>query len=542
VKPRRNQPCPCGSGKKYKRCHGNPVQPARAITPEERALYAQRMAAHERIRQTQQGLGRPIISFRLKDHQMVAVGNTVYHSAQWKTFPDFLCHYIKVKLTAEWGNAEIAKPLAERHPIMQWYDAFCRYQAATIPIPGEPAEAETTGVVACYLGLAYSLYLMDHNVELQDRLIRRLKDPGNFQGAYYETIIANVLVRAGFELTLEEETDPSRKHCEFAAVSKLTRRKYWVEAKMRAVAGLLGRTDSDGGSDTDPLSRLGRLVSRALAKPAADERLIFIDINAAGDDQSGGEPAWHPRAVARLERYEREQLPAGASAYVFVTNLPFHRMLDRRPTIAVAPVGLGIPDFNKTGEFTLVELYRRKQKHIDAINIAESFTHLLKFPTTFDGTLPSEAFGRARNRVQIGQTYEFEFQGGETLIGTVTTASVSETEKKTYIGVTDKVRGTSQILSAPMSDEELAEYRAHSDAYFGEIRQPSRTITDNFEMFEWLMNTQKNMPRENILRQMEGSPRYEEFKAMSTDDLLAAYCEALVWSMANRKTRQEKSE
>ncbi len=497
------------------------------------------MAAHERIRQTQQGLGRPIISIRLKDQQMVAVGSTVYYSAKWKTFPDFLSHYITVKLTPEWGNAEIAKPLEERHPIMQWYDAFCRYQAATIPVPGEVSEAETTGVVACYLGLAYSLYLMDHNVELQDRLIRRLKDPGNFQGAYYETIIANVLVRAGFELTLEEESDPSRKHCEFAAVSKQTRRKYSVEAKMRAVVGLLGRTESDGSSDADPLARLGRLVSRALAKPSADERLIFIDINAAGDDQSGGAPAWHPRAVARLERYEREQLPAGSRAYVFVTNLPFHRMLDRRPTIAVAPVGLGIPDFNKTGEFTLIELYRRKQKHIDALNIAESFTQLLKFPTTFDGRLPSEAFGRLRNRVQIGQTYEFEFQAGETMIGTVTTAIVVEAEKKAYIGVHDKVRGTSQILTAPMTDEELAEYRAHSDAYFGEIRQPTRTITDNFEMFEWLMGAHRSMPRENILKQMEGVPRYEEFKTMSDDDLLAAYCESLVWSMANRKARRE---
>jgi hypothetical protein len=57
-----------------------------------------------------------------------------------------------------------------------------------------------TGVVSCYLGLAYSLYLIAHNVELQARMVRRLLDPTQFQGAYYELIVANILIRAGFEL------------------------------------------------------------------------------------------------------------------------------------------------------------------------------------------------------------------------------------------------------------------------------------------------------------------------------------------------------
>jgi hypothetical protein len=157
--------------------------------------------------------------------------------------------------------------------------------------------------VACYLGLAYSLYLLDHNVELQDRLVRRLKNRGNFQGAYYELVIANALIRAGFTLTLEDETDEAVKHCEFAAVSNRSGKKYWVEAKMRAVAGLLGKTGSDGTLDTDPLSRLIPHLNGALQKPAADERLIFIDLNAGPDSWKGGKPHWHDKVIARLERY-----------------------------------------------------------------------------------------------------------------------------------------------------------------------------------------------------------------------------------------------
>ena len=127
----RNQPCPCGSGQKFKKCHGrlDGGWPPRDGEPDV-------LAAQERIRQAQQGLGRPIIAAKSHGHQIVAVGNTVYWSNSWKTFLDFLADYIKRKLAIEWGNAEIAKPLAERHPLMQWYDAICRYQQRTIKNSG----------------------------------------------------------------------------------------------------------------------------------------------------------------------------------------------------------------------------------------------------------------------------------------------------------------------------------------------------------------------------------------------------------------------
>jgi hypothetical protein len=249
----RNQPCPCGSGLKHKRCHGRFIGgPARFDVRQ----TPQPHSADERIRQTQQGLGRSIIAAKFNDHQMVAVGKTIYWSKTWKTFPDFLADYIKRKVGMEWGNAEIAKPAAERHPLMKWYDAYCRYQARTIKAPSEVHSADVTGLVACYLGVAYALYLLDHNAELQSRLVNRLKNPGNFQGAYYELIVASILIRAGFALTLEDESDPLTKHCEFAATSKATGKRYWVEAKMRSVNGLLGRTEADGGHDGKPLSRL----------------------------------------------------------------------------------------------------------------------------------------------------------------------------------------------------------------------------------------------------------------------------------------------
>jgi hypothetical protein len=218
----RNSPCPCGSGRKYKKCHGGPnaPRPAPQLTDQTVADFIASHQAAEKIRQDQQGLGRPIISTAINGHQLVAVGNNIFWSKKWKTFPDFLSAYIKTTLGKDWGNAEIAKPLGQRHQIMQWFDAFARYQQETIKTPGVVTGAKVTGLVACYLGLAYNLYLLAHNNELQERLVKRLLDPGNFQGAYYELIVANILIRAGFTLTLEDETVGDAKHCEFAAVPK----------------------------------------------------------------------------------------------------------------------------------------------------------------------------------------------------------------------------------------------------------------------------------------------------------------------------------
>jgi SEC-C motif len=77
---RRNDPCPCGSGKKYKRCCGKASsrdQQATGPTTEALAqakLIFARREAHEHQRRRMQGLGRPIISFESNGYRVVAIG------------------------------------------------------------------------------------------------------------------------------------------------------------------------------------------------------------------------------------------------------------------------------------------------------------------------------------------------------------------------------------------------------------------------------------------------------------------------------------
>ena len=391
--------------------------------------------------------------------------------------------------------------------------------------------------MACYLGLAYALYLLDHNVELQDRLIKRLKNTGNFQGAYYELIVASILIRAGFKLTLEDETDANSKHCEFAAVSEKTGKRYWVEAKMRAVNGLLGRTAADGGADGDALARLIPHLNSALAKPAQDERLIFIDLNAVPVVDAEGKPDWLEPAVERLERHEKKDLQPGVTAYLFVTNMAFHRRLDTKPVMAMTPFGLGIPDFNRPGVVSVADAYLQKQKHIDAHVIFETTKDYLLFPVTFDGKLLSEARGTSR-RVVVGETYCFEGVEGKDVVGTVTSVLVDDTRKEMMVAVWG-IDNKSVVLRAPMSDAEYAEYKEFGAAYFGEVKRDTRA-KDAFELFEFFMNAEKSKPREKMLSWLAGHPNIAELEKLGDEDLRLRYCEALTAAAVSHSARASR--
>lgn len=487
----------------------------------ERALVA------ERVRQSQQGKGRPIVSTDFNGHKFVAVGKTLHWSNNWKTFPDFLDDYLKRVLTVEWGNAELAKPQEERHPLIQWYVKVRKYRAAHSTKIGTISSYEINGAVACYVCIAYGLYLLQHNIELQERLVNRLKNPGNFQGAYYEILIASAFIRAGFDLILEDESDGSAKHCEFAAVSKTSGRRYWIEAKMRAVAGFLGRHERDGATTkrSTVLSKLTRHLNQALAKPAPQERMIFIDLNAEIAENSSSEnpPSFAAEAVEHLEDYERKRLKSGEKAYVFVTSIAFHRDLDGPPRSIAIPFGLGIPGFNRDRTARLYEIYLEEKRHEDAYRVAEELEKLLVLPQTFDGALPSATFDNELSPVEIGRTYQFTDADG--LVGTVKEAIVVESESAVYVIVEtdDKMN---HILREDITPSQLHDYKLNPDEYFGARKRAPRTARTPYELFCFFMDTYKDVEINDLPGLTEDIIR--TFDEISDEEKRAYYCEYLV--------------
>lgn len=534
----RNELCPCDSGHKFKHCHGLLLDHSSGSS--NTTLSRSRLEASEYIRRQQQGSGRPIIALNASDQQIVVVGNRIYSSDKWLTFIDFLEDYVKQLLGPDWGNSEMRKPYGERHTLLQWYETKGLQQQASRDSIGAVKTMSPTGASAAYYSLAYGLYLLAHNVELQAKLLNRIRDPRNFQGAYYEVLIANILIRAGFELVLEDEDDRTSKHCEFAAISKQTGERYWIEAKMKAVDGLLGKTSNDGSADPNPTSHLIRHITGALAKPADAKRLIFIDMNAEfpADLKESELPNFFKSAERRLIKFEQSNESQGFEAYVFLTNLTFHRRLDDHPTMLVMPFGLNKPDFNRPRVMSVSDAYKLELKHVEALNITNAFGQLLVLPATFNGELPAEVFNGARAPVKLGQSYCFEgigVEGGVT--GAVTTATVVESEKAAYIGIRTS-DGRSMILKESMSDAQLIDYRAHGDAYFGEVGPVPQGIETPLKYFKFLMNAYSKSPRETLIGLMAGRISGSALAAMSDEDLRITYCEGMTSAKFPQSSRK----
>jgi len=326
-----NDSCPCGSGLEYKECHGNVSGKKISSTVNSVPFSTLPKAVQDQIisykkKKAKQGKVRPIISLDHQGHKFIAVGGRLHYSKSWKTFHDFLIDYIKDVLGSEWCNSELKKNLPQRHPIIQWCNSVDTFLKKNIKKEGDVYSAVCTGVVGAYLSLAYDLYILRHHSLLQSRLIERLKNIGQFQGARYEIYTTASFIKAGFEIEFEDETDRSSTHCEFVATHKKFKRKYSVEAKSRHRSGFLGHI---GGpvKELDAIRlQIGNLVNNALKKKADHTRIIFIDINMPPREGSIFEKNWFDQLGKTLTKIERDGVDGKPCppAYTYFTNHPYH--------------------------------------------------------------------------------------------------------------------------------------------------------------------------------------------------------------------------
>ena len=236
--------------------------------------------------------------------------------------------------------------------------------------------------------------------------------------------------------------------------------------------------------------------------------------------------------MRRLEQYEKAENSTGATAYVFLTNIAYHRDLMGQPLFAASPFGLGLPDFNRPGMIRVSDAYRAKKKHIDAHEIGHSIEEYLRFPTTFDGKLLSETSGGESAHPKIGETYFFPNVDGRDITGTVTQALVDEQKKMVLLGISNDTEHL--FLHAPMSDKDIAEWKEFGDAVFGKKPSSSGTHAKNeYEMFEWFMEVYKDLPRDQIINKFaKGSL---DFENMTDEDLRIVYCENMVGALPKKR-------
>ena len=489
-----------------------------------RTVEAQRVQ-----RERQQGLGRQIISAEVNGTRFVATKNRVYHSRNWKTFHDFLTEYIRTVFGSEWGNAGLKKPLAERHPILRWYHHLCLHQQKFVTSPGEVHTAPMTGAAAAYLGLAYDLYCLEHNAELQEILIARLKNADGFPGARYEAFVAAAMIRAGFDLEFENEQDGSSTHCEFTATSKITGRKFSVEAKHR---------EPEEVSDTATgRFKMGKRLHRALRKRANHDRVVFVDINLPDVATDLEIPAFLARALGHLRRFEGRPMNGVPlpPAYLFITNFPFHHDLEGSAyRSSVMAEGFQIPDFKNDSQLRdLRHALEAREAHADMHRLVASIREHTRVPSTFDGEIPEFAFGKAGRRLVIGQPYLVKDMEGVERFAKLTAATVIEVEKAACCAFAfDK--GESIMVNVPMSDSELQAYKQYSDTFFGVLTSAPQALKSPLELYDFLFAAYKQTPKERLLEFMAGASDLEHLKTLSQKELASIYCERYVRAMHPR--------
>jgi hypothetical protein len=498
-------------------------------------LQLARREAREHQRRLMQGLGRPIISFEDHGYRIVCVGKVVHWSTTWRTFPDFLFDYVKIRLTSAWGNAELAKPEAERHPLLRWYHKVCMFQRAQVVGQDGIYQADMIGAVRAYLGLAYDLYLCEHNAELPELLLKRLRNAQTFEGALYEAHVIGRLARAGFNVELEDESDSDRSHCELTATHRDTGRKFSVEAK--AVTS----TSARSGTSADP-PRIRNQLYKALCKRADHERIIFIELNRAGTGAVGETPTWVRHVDADIEQAEKEITIDGQpapSAYMFVTNQGAVHALDSTAFTEVSlSCGFKIADFARRAPAqSILELVDAREKHRELHWLGKALDGRSTIPNTFDDRLPEEPRNEDIPRLLIGSTYRIPIENGQEASGVLVDAIVMESAQKAY-GTYRCADGRYVHCTAPLTDAELAAYKRSPETFFGVLKQVSQKMTEPLDCFDFLWDSYSHLSKEKLQEATRDWPDAAALHRFEQPRLAQVYCARLAESFWAARARE----
>jgi hypothetical protein len=334
------------------------------------------------------------------------------------------------------------------------------------------------------------------------------------------------MLRAGFDVDFENEQDGSSTHCECTATSKITDRKFSVEAKHR---------EPEEVSDTAKgRFRMGKRLHNALRKRAVHDRIVFVDINVPDVATDLEIPGFLAKALSHLRRFEGrlmhgEPLPP---AYLFITNFPFHHNLEGSAyRSSVMAEGFQIPDFKNDSQFRdLHHALEAREVHADMHRLVASIREHTHVPSTFDGEIPEFAFGKTGRRLLIGQPYLVKNREGVEHFAKLTAATVVEAEKAACCAFAFDT-GETIIINVPLSDSELHAYKQYPDTFFGVLTSAHQALQSRLELYDFLFAAYSQTPKERLLELMVDAPDLDHLKTLSQKELASIYCERCVHAM-----------
>ena len=350
----RNDPCPCGNGKKYKKCHGSSLSGAIAhstppasghqpstppftfrelkpheITPDLRRMQAeaqQPRVANDFTRQF--GQVREPISLDHLGYKFVVAGNKILYQPKEKAqfFTDILLNFVPNTFGKEWFDAEVAKPPGTRHSVFEARYKAMSYMNAQPRDAQGVYQAQMTGPMLGYFTFAYDLFTVQDNGRLDARLVERLKNCDMYQGARHELFAEATCLRAGYDIEHEDETDGSIRHAEFTATHRATRQNISVEAKSKHRPGVLGFPGTRQAEGEHKLN-VGQLLNDAIRKNTPHPLVVFFELNlpwATASRLLDMRIPPHPLIHGALERMRRKASGVDPINLLVVTNHPEH--------------------------------------------------------------------------------------------------------------------------------------------------------------------------------------------------------------------------
>jgi len=500
---------------------------------DEPALLLARAEAQEQRRIALQGLGRAIISAEVKGTRVVMVGNRVFASSGFRTFHDFLFAYLMDSFGRAWWEAQTKVRDATQHPLIRWHEHVRRLQEHQPPLPaGEVRTATATAAAVLYLQLAYDLFVLDHNAEVREVMLQRLRNPVQFSGARYEAFVGASLARAGFAIEFENECDRSTTHCEFTATHSGTGCKYSVEAKHREPRV---HPASSSGRDL-----IGTRLRKALKKVAAHPRVIFFDVDISSSDSGVPLPNALHRVVSYLRRAETQILrrQPQLAAYIFLTSAIDERDLDSTTFVRVdMQESIGVPELRHGAAFrTVREAVAARDRHRPIYDLLDALQRFADVPSTFDGQLPEFAYGQSGTRLIIGNAYMLPVPDSGTVPGVLLSAFVSAHEG-IAVGTYRLADHRTIIAQSPLTPSELRAYHRHPETFFDAPQPVTRMIepTDAVGMFDFLLATYGQASKEQLLRHLAGSPDIDQLQKLEQTALARIMCERYAETMLRRQ-------
>jgi hypothetical protein len=322
----RNEPCPCGSGKKYKKCCGGPVK---GEPPEFFETTAGRHVLEKAVemmipKKPPRMVSRPQMQVVFKGQKVRVVRNKIHFRPLEETFFDFQLNHLLWALGKEWYDEQTLKLPEERHVILKWRternELLTKYRKLDAP-PGEPVKVPLTGNVRALQVLADDVYQLEHALEAPTKIMQRLGNMREFQGARYEILVASLFARCSF--SIEFVDDRSKKNPEFFATKEGER--IAVEAKSRHRAGVL-HEKGEFSVDAQPArARIRGLFQEALEQnPGGVPFMTFIDVNLPLTPHTPPiDRVWVQEAMKCFDDRKREG-HAESDSGLILTNVGWH--------------------------------------------------------------------------------------------------------------------------------------------------------------------------------------------------------------------------